>query len=261
MSTSVPHDIPDYTPGGGHVSDRGEPSAESHGSADINELAREFSEVARSLQAREDTEAMLEELVGSAVRLIPGTEEGSLSVVMGRREVLSQHPSGNLPIQVDALQTSTGQGPCLDAVYEHQTVRVPDMTREQRWPDFVRGAAELGAASMLSFQLYVEGDNLGALNLYSRTANAFDDESEQVGLLFASHAAVAFADAQRIDQLQRAVSSRDLVGQAKGILMERYHINADQAFQALIRVSQNRNVKLRDLAEELTTSRQLAGLS
>jgi hypothetical protein len=89
------------------------------------------------------------------------------------------------------------------------------MASETRWPEFARRASQAGAASMLSLQLYVEGDNLGALNLYSRTPNAFDDESEQVGLLFASHAAVAYAGVRKEAQLARAVDSRDLIGQAK----------------------------------------------
>ena len=87
-------------------------------------------------------------------------------------------------------------------MYEQQTVRVPDMAQDQRWPKFAAAAAQAGAGSMLSIQLWVEGDNLGALNLYSRQVNAFDDESEQVGLLFASHAAVAFADARDMDRLR-----------------------------------------------------------
>jgi GAF domain-containing protein len=139
-------------------------------------------------------------------------------------------------------------------------VSVPDLASEQRWPDFSARAAALGVGSMLSFQLFVEGDNLGALNLYSSESDAFDDESEQVGLLFASHAAVAFADAQKLDQLNSAVETRDLIGQAKGILMERYRISAEQAFRVLTRVSQQRNRKLRDLAAELADTRHLAGL-
>lgn len=227
------------------------------GGADINELAHEFSEVARALQAKDDTDEMLDEVVTAAVRLIPGVDDASISVVTGRRAVSSQHPTSDLPAHVDAVQTELGEGPCLDAAYEHHTVHVPDMATEQRWPRFARRAAELGAASMLAFQLYVEGDNLGALNLYSRHPNAFDNESEQVGLLFASHAAVAFADAQHIDQLARAVETRDLIGQAKGILMERYGITAQQAFRALARVSQHRNEKLTTVAAELTDTGQL----
>lgn len=174
--------------------------------------------------------------------------------------VTSQSPSGDLPQRVDALQEELGEGPCLDAAFDQQTVRVPDMAHEERWPRFAAAAAEAGAASMLSFQLYVEKDNLGALNLYSYRPDAFDDESEHVGLLFASHAAVAFADAQRIDQLNHKAATRDLIGQAKGILMERYNINADRAFAVLVRVSQHNNRKLRDVAEELVSSGRLRDL-
>lgn len=221
--------------GGGSRVGRGQPSTQDHGTADLNVLAEQFGQLARQLQTLGDTEQTLEEVVRSAVRLIPGVDEGSISVVMQRRMVTSRHPSSDLPERIDALHEELRQGPCLDAVFEQQTVRVPDMANEQRWPLFAARAAEAGAASMLSFQLYVEGDNLGALNLYSRSVDAFDDESEQVGLLFASHAAAAFADVQQIDRLKQGLSTRDLIGQAKGILMERHKVTADQAFRMLYR--------------------------
>jgi transcriptional regulator with GAF, ATPase, and Fis domain len=183
-------------------SGKGQPSAENQGTtAGQDELAQQLSEVSRSLQAQDNTDQMLDEVVLAAVALIPGVDEGSISVVTGRSAVTSQSPSVDLPRRVDAVQAELGEGPCLDAVFDQQTVQVPDMAHEQRWPRFAAAAAKAGAASMLSFQLYVEKDNLGALNLYSYRPNAFDDESEHVGLMFASHAAVPFADAQRIDQL------------------------------------------------------------
>ena len=134
------------------------------------------------------------------------------------------------------------------------------MASETRWPEFARRASQAGAASMLSIQLYVEGDNLGALNLYGRAPNAFDDESEQVGLLFASHAAVAYAGVRKEAQLANAVASRDLIGQAKGILMERYKISPERAFLVLTRVSQNTNRKLNDIATELVRYGTVPGL-
>jgi hypothetical protein len=151
-------------------------------------LASQLSALARELEDEDDPQALLAEIVSGAVELIPGTDEASISVVTGRRHITSQAPSSELASDVDALQEAVGEGPCLDAVFQERTVRVPDMATEQRWPDFAQRASMAGAASMLSFQLFVEGDNLGALNLYSRTALAFDDESEHVGLLFASHA-------------------------------------------------------------------------
>jgi GAF domain-containing protein len=164
-----------------------------------------------------------------------------------------------LPLRVDAAQEETGQGPCLDAVFEQQTVRVSDLRRERRWPLFTARAADAGAGSMLSFQLYVEGDNLGALNLYAYEPDAFTDESEHVGLLFAAHAAVAFAGAQKQDHLLRAMTTRGIIGQAMGILMERYHLTGDRAFQLLVRVSQHNNRKLPDIAEELIRTGELRG--
>jgi hypothetical protein len=229
--------------------------------AERNQLAQTLSALARSLEAEDDTEAMLDDLVAAAVAQIPGVDEGSISVVLARREVSSQSPTGDLPRRVDALQTETSEGPCLDAAFKERVVQVPDMASETRWPRFARRAAAAGAASMLSLQLWVEGDNLGALNLYGRQPHGFDEESVQVGLLFVAHASVAMAGAQKHDHLTAGLATRDLIGQAKGILMERYQIDAQQAFALLVRASQHRNRKLRDLAAELTTTGQIAGVT
>lgn len=239
---------------------RGAPSVEDTGTATgLDDLAVQFGELARTLQRPDDPHSTLEEIVRAAVTFIPGADEGSISVVLGRKQVTSEAPSGSLAQTVDALQDQTGQGPCLDAVYQQETVRVADMASETRWPDFTRRALSAGAAAMLSFQLYVEGDNLGALNLYSRRAGGFDDESEHVGLLFASHAAIAYAAARERAGLVRSVATRQLIGQAQGILMERHKVTADQAFALLVRASQHGNVKLRDIAERLTQTGVLPG--
>lgn len=235
--------------------ERGAPSVHDQGSATGNDrLAVQFSELARSLQQLDDPDGTLVEIVQAAVQLIPGCDEASISAVMDRRRVTSQAPSAELARIVDALQNEVRQGPCLDAVYEHETVRVADMASETRWPEFSRRAAAAGAAGMLSFQLYVEGDNLGALNLYSRHSGAFDDESEHVGLLFASHAAIAYAAVQKQSGLVRSVATRQLIGQAQGILMERHKLTADQSFALLVRASQHNNVKLREIAHQLVES-------
>ncbi len=215
-------------------------------------LSEQLGIFARAMQAESDPDALLAEIVRSAVALIPGTDEGSVSLVTRRRKVTSLHPTSTLPERVDALQAETGQGPCLDALYQEQTVRVPDMAAERRWPDFARRATEEGAASMLSFQLFTNGDNLGALNLFGRQPHGFTEESEQIGLLFASQAAVAFAGARKVENLQIGLQARDLIGQAKGILMERFKLTPEQAFSMLAKVSQHTNRSLRAVAEELT---------
>lgn len=234
---------------------RGRPSAQDTGStAGHDDLAVRLSELARDLQHEDDTDSTLTLVVQGAVDLIPGAEAGSISVVVDRKKIDSQAPSGELPRRVDMLQSETQQGPGLDAAYRHQTVRVDDMRTETRWPLFAQRAYRAGAGSMLSIQLYVEGDNLGALNLYAAAPGAFDDESEHVGLMFAAHAAVAFAGVNQHDRLTRALATRDLIGQATGILMERYKITGDQAFRLMVRVSQDTNRKLRDVADQLVRS-------
>lgn len=222
------------------------------------ELATQLGDLARELQHEDDLETVLSGIVQAAVELIPGTADASISPVTGRKKIDSQVASGELPRRVDALQSSSGQGPCLDAAYDDRIVRVPDLSTETRWPDFSRGAVELGARCMLSIQLFVEGDRLGALNLYGAEPGAFDLESEQIGLLVAAHAAVAFADSQKISQLNEALISRQLIGQAEGILMERYKISAQQAFMVLTRASSSSNIKLRDVAESLARSGEIA---
>ena len=238
---------------------RGEPSTSDRGSAaGEDQLARQLSELARELQEKHSLQDTLNGIAQAAVDNVPGAEFAGLTVVKARREVHTAAWTDELVRAADQAQYDTGQGPCLNSVYEEKTVRVVDMRTEQRWPEFAKRAVELGVCSMLSIQLYVTGDNLGALNLYSEAVEAFDDESEHVGLLLAAHAAIAMAGAQQQEQLAQAITTRDLIGQAKGILMERHKITSEEAFTLLIRASQLANTKLRDVAEHLTTTGELA---
>lgn len=220
-------------------------------------LAHALAGFARDVQRQPDRAAVLRTVVEAALRTVPGAQEGSVTLVVGRRRVLSQAASSPLPEQVDALQEQTRQGPCLETAFEQHTVLVPDLAADLRWPRFGAGAVGLGVRSMLSFQLYVQDDNLGALNLFSRDVGGFDEGSVAVGELFAAHAAVAYSAAQRESALERALATRGLVGQAQGILMERSRLTADQAFAALQRASQERNVKLAEVARRLVETGDL----
>src|SRR3954469_13474280 len=134
------------------------------------------------------------------------------------------------------------------------------MTHERRWPRFGPRAVDLGVVSLLSIQLFTDGHNLGALNLYSREAHAFDDnDAEQVGLLFATHAAVALRGAQQEMELKVAIDRRDVIGMAKGFLIERYKVDPEPAFAMLVRTSQAGHVKLHDVADFLVQSGPRAG--
>jgi GAF domain-containing protein len=134
-----------------------------------------------------------------------------------------------------------------------------DLTEESRWPRLSKTAPDtLGIRSVLCFQLFVHEENtLGGLNLLSSRADAFEADDRALGAVFAAHAASALAAAQELEQVRQGLASRDVIGQAKGMLMERYQLGADQAFALLARISQDENVKLHDLAERLVSTRAL----
>jgi len=232
---------------------RGQPSSQAHGDAVRQDLSQVLADLARDMQRQADASSVMQVIVSAVAGTIPGAEAGTISLVQSRRRVVSAATSSDLARRFDDLQQQTHQGPCLDAMYNQRTVRVDDLATDPRWPELGRRAtAELGVASILCFQLFVHESDLGALNLLSRRAGAFTDESERVGLLFASHAAIAVADAQDLTNITVALASRDLIGQAKGILMERYKITADAAFALLARISQDTNRKLTEVAEQLS---------
>jgi len=234
------------------VVDRAQPGAPS--------LADHLGDLARLLQQEDQLEDTLDAVVHAAVGAIVGADHASISSVSRSREVVTRAATDELPRAVDRLQYDTGEGPCLDTLWEQRTARLPDLTDEGRWPTFTARARELGVGSMLAVRLYVlEEDDLGVLNLISDRAHAFTHDSEHTALLFAAHAAVALAGAQAQEQLREAMTTRDLIGQAKGILMERYKLTGEQAFVLLVRASQTSNRKLHDIAEELALSGELPG--
>lgn len=223
-----------------------------------DDLATRLSDLARSLHNGDGVQDTLECIVRAAVETVPGARYAGISVIENRRVVRTVAASDDLVRKVDQVEHEVGEGPNLSTLYERRTVRV-DMATDTRWPTFATRAAALGIGGMLTFQLYVERNDLGSLAVFATDVDAFTDESEQVGLLFAAHAAVAMAGAQRVAQLSQALGVRDLIGQAKGILMERHKLTGDQAFIVLVRASQRTNVKLSEIAEHLVRSGELMG--
>ncbi|MEZ0166128.1 GAF and ANTAR domain-containing protein [Kineococcus sp. LSe6-4] len=220
-------------------------------------LAATLADLARDLQREQVPDDVMVHSVHSAVALVPGAQEASISLVRSRRHVLSAAVTSDVARGFDAVQGELGEGPCLAAIASEPVVRADDLAGDPRWPRLGARAGELGVRSMLCFQLFVHENTLGALNLLSAEASAFDEEAETVGAMVAAHAAVALAGAQKFDHLRTALANRDVIGQAKGILMERFKVDADRAFDLLTRASQDRNVKLHRLAVELTRTGSL----
>lgn len=216
-------------------------------------LAARMGELAHQLQQQPDRQSTLLAMVEAAVRTVPGARWAGVSMVRGRK-VTAEAPTAEVVRRLDERQTELNEGPCLTAIREHQTVQIDDLaTMGQEWPRFAAEAVELGVRSVLAFQLFVHRENLGALNLYSPTPGAFGEDSIIIGHLFAQHAAVALADATDQMRLGEALRSRDIIGQAKGILMLRNDCTEQQAFDMLVQASQHANMKLIDVAHWLVT--------
>ena len=218
------------------------------------ELAQWFAELARDLHARPTVEATLDQACLVAVDTIDHCQSAGVSLIRRGGEVDTAAATDAVAKTIHEIQHEVGEGPCMDALWEQQIVQVDDLTREPRWPRFTERAVATGVCSTLSFQLFTHEDSLGALNLFSKQANAFDAGARDVGLVIAAHVAVALAEARDQAQLSEAILTRQRIGEATGILAERHNLTTRAAFGMLAQASQNHNVKLRDLAERLVTS-------
>ena len=230
----------------------GQPSAQDTGTqVRLDALARRLADAARTLQGRESPQQVMDDIVELACSMVPGADEATITMVRKDRHCYSAAATSAWASDFDVLQDETREGPCLDTIWHQETVRVNDLARDPRWPVLGPRAADHGVGSMLCLQLFVHRDTLGALDLLARARSAFTDESEHVGLLLASHAAIAAADAHHLENVTSALISRDVIGQAKGILMERFKITSEQAFAVLAEVSQDTNRKVSAVAEDL----------
>lgn len=209
-----------------------------------------LAEVARSLADENTLESTLQRIVDEAVATVRGAEYASVSLVRARREVQTVTATDDVCWRVDQIQYEVGEGPCLDAIWEEESVLVNDLSAAaDRWPQFAARAAEAGVCSILAFRLFIHEDRIGALNLYAGKAHSFTEECPHLGAVFAAHAAVAWDHARKVEGLRAANDTRTLIGQAQGILMSERKITADAAFDLLRETSQRRNVKIRDLAQ------------
>jgi transcriptional regulator with GAF, ATPase, and Fis domain len=221
-------------------------------------LADLLAAAARDLGSH-DVEHTLEKSVDLAVELIDGCDACAITVVRRGTALETPVSTGELPTRGDTLQYELGEGPCMDAVWQHEVVISPDLAQDERWPTWGRRVvADLGTRSMMCIRLFADEHTLGALNMYSMRVNAFGGGSDQAeGQALAAHIAVAFAAAQEIEGLNTALMNRTIIGQAEGILMERFGIGGDRAFQALRRVSSHTNLKLHRVARLLVETGQL----
>ena len=228
------------------------------------ELAKRFADMARDLRRVKSPDETMQAIVQAALRAVPGTEAGGLTVARGS-QYKTLAPSSELPRQVDAIQYELRSGPCVDALASDHAFCTGDLEHDPRWPTFgKRAAIEVGVRSMLALRLFLDDgrqqDTIGALNLYSTEFRAFTPRSETIGCIFATHAAIALAGAEASDQvnnLQLAQESNREIGMAMGVLMSRHRLTQTQAFDLLRMASQHTHRKLRDIAADVVETGML----
>jgi transcriptional regulator with GAF, ATPase, and Fis domain len=199
-----------------------------------------FAALVRALQHRRGVRRTLQRSVEAAVDLVHGCDEACVSLVHRSRRIDTPAATSAAARRGDELQYELQEGPCLDAIWHQETVHSDDLNTEPRWPTWGPVAAgQLGFRAMLCFQLFTGSDSLGALNLYARSPHAFDATGTDVGWALAAHVAVALAGERELANVHLAAANRAIIGQAQGVLMERYGVSADEAFDYLRRAAQD----------------------
>jgi GAF domain-containing protein len=217
------------------------------------ELAQRMSELAIGLRAEDNRAGTLRAIVHGALDLVPAASWAGICLIQGKR-VTVEASSHDLVFELEQLQSDVGEGPCMSAIRQQRTVGVADLAKPgQLWPRFAATAVERGVRSMMSLRLFLRRETLGALNLYAAQPDAFGADAQILADLLAQHAAVALAGATHEHHLNVALVNRDMLGKAKGILMQRDGLTALQAFQLLVRASQDTNMKIADVARWLIT--------
>jgi GAF domain-containing protein len=224
-----------------------------------------FAELGRIKLADVDINALLDKIAHLAKRAIPGTGEVSVTLLHAGKPHTAAF-TGELALKLDESQYERGHGPCLDASAGTASLSVPDTSAEGRWPDWAHIAQQAGAHSSLSIGLPVHEKVTGALNIYATKPHAFDDDAITIAQTFAGFAAVGLANAHLYEtqatlagHMQKAMESRAVIEQAKGIIMGERRCSAEEAFAILTKLSQDTNRKLRDVATALVTKAAVPG--
>lgn len=207
---------------------------------------------AAQMHAVGSTTETLETMVEVARSTVTGIDHVGVTLVHrdGRLETVAA--TGPLVIELDELQLALDEGPCVSTLRDGLPITLVEHARqEQRWSQYVPLAVQRGITAQLSVRLFVDDGAVGVLNLYATRSETISDDTRRLAELFAAHAALAFGHTRRLTDLQGAIAHREIIDQAIGIVMERYDLCSDRAFEYLIRVSSVSEVTLRDVALDL----------
>ena len=229
----------------------------------VSEYSARMAELARSLRSQRTAGMTLQHIITATAEMVKNCDDVAITVAHsdGRVETRASLGSG-LAVQADQLQQQTGEGPCVDTAWDHPLVIAVDMPTDGPWPVWAPAVADqLGIRSVLCVQLFTHEDHeLGALQLFSTRAHAFGPDAADEVMGIAAQAAVALGAVENHEALQFGLVRRTAIGQATGILMERYSLTQQQAFEVLRRTSQESGRKVYDLAIELLGGGRPSGL-
>lgn len=218
-------------------------------------LAVWLADASREMEGQDGERATLAAAVRLAVGNIDGAESASVSIVSGRK-IVTPAWEGDVSLESDRLQYELNEGPCLDSIAEHHAVHSPSLAYDQRWPSWgPRVVEEQGAHSVLSVRLFTDGQAYGALNMYSKHKDAFSDQDQEEATALAAHVAIALAAVRESDSLLAGLDSRSVIGQAMGVVMERFDLTPPVALALLSRISAGTQTKVRDVARQIVATR------
>ena len=220
--------------------------------SDHLQAAEEFARLAEELSRPGSEGPTLERIVSLAVETIDGCDYCGVSLRDHTGKITTPASTDPLVVRADELQYRLEEGPCLDVFWALDTAFIDNLTLDTRWPRWIQHAARLGIGSVLSVRLDAPaGQAHASLNLYAEKPYAFDPTDLAIASIYARHAGTALDAARTQDQMSSAIRSRQLIGVAQGILMQRFGLTLDSSFEVLRRYSQDHNVKLRTIAENL----------
>ena len=217
---------------------------------DDHEFYAALAHAARTINQARTPDETLQTIAETALISIPGVEHVGVSVLDGNGNPETKASTSELVMELDTLQYSLNEGPCVDSLINGSTiVAAPNIRNAKRWPRYGPAAVELGLKAQLAVKLYLDGHGtVGGLNMYSTASGDIDPQAPGIADLFATHAALALGRAREVDSLHLALRTREVIGQAVGLLMQRYDLDPDGAFSFLIRSSSHSNTKVRDIA-------------
>ncbi len=223
---------------------------------DNNTIVAQVAESVASLDRQwTETRAGLRNLIDSGTRHVTGSEYAGITLVEAGKAITSVVATHRYPMVLDAIQNEYGEGPCIAAAWQHHVMHVEDLGIDERWPHYQQYAlANTPIRSILSFELFVDRDATAVLNFFAHHPHAFTDESLELGGIFATHVALAWSMMRRNDRFRSALASRDIIGQAKEVIMERFKLDAVEALNLLTRLSQQSNTTLFEIVRAIIES-------